>query len=209
MVNNSCIVPRGKVLGGSSTINAKMYVRGNPEDYNGWARMLNGGWSFHEVFPYFLKTEDLLTADGDPGYHKAGGLLPVDKFEASAFTKLYFGGMDELGYEEKDYNGRDQFGYSLIYSTFRKVGISSGGRVFIDPIRHRSNLNLTLNAFATKVLINDEYRAIGVEFIKAGKRYRAHATKEVILSAGSINSPQILMLSGMDICITTSHISIP
>lgn len=107
--------------------------------------------------------------------------------------------MDELGYEEKDYNGYDQYGYSLIYSTISNVGASSGGRLFIDPIRNRPNLNMSLYYFVTKVILSDDHSAEGVEFIKDGKKYRACAYKEVILSAGSTNTPQILMLSGMNI----------
>lgn len=194
MKNKSCVAPRGKVIGGSSVINGKQHIRGCKEDYD-WARMGNGGWSYNDVLPYFKKTENLKFV-GDPGYHNAGGLLSVAHVEPNNFTNLFFDGMKEIGYKKKDYNGRDPYGYNLIYSAISDVGISSGGRAFIDNIRNRSNFNLALKAFVIKVLINKRYKARGVEFVKDGRKYKAWASKEVIMSAGSINTPQLLMLSG-------------
>ncbi|XP_018572206.1 glucose dehydrogenase [FAD, quinone]-like [Anoplophora glabripennis] len=193
-----CVCPRGKVLGGSSTINGKLYTRGNEADYDEWEEMGNPGWCYKDVLPYFIKTENSHIDDGDPGYHGKGGLLDVNYTEPTVFTSVFLRGMEELGYKIIDYNGENQIGVSKMQFTIKCNKIASGGRAFIDPFVDRTNLNVTINAFVTRLIIDkDTKTALGVEFIKDGRKYEARANKEVILSAGAINTPQILMISGI------------
>ncbi|KAJ8949751.1 hypothetical protein NQ318_005074 [Aromia moschata] len=193
-----CEFPRGKVLGGSSTINGKFYARGHRVDYDNWERLGNDGWSFKEILPYFIKSENSHISDGDPGYHGKGGYLDVSYIEPTIFTQLYLNAMKDLGYETIDYNGRKHIGASRIQFTINGTKIASGGRAFIQPVICRNNLNVTFNAFVTKLLINNNDKsAYGVQFTKDGKIYTVNASKEVILSAGAVNTPQILMVSGI------------
>lgn len=198
MDHNRCICPRGKVVGGSSTINAKMYVRGNKADYDIWEEMGNPGWSYKDVLPYFIKTENSEINNGEPGYHGRGGLLDVNYTETTIFTSTFLKGKEELGDKIIDYNGKNQIGTSRVQFTINGNKIASGGRAFIDPFLFRKNLNVTINAFVTRLIINEERKvALGVEFIKGGRKYVVKARREVILSAGAINTPQILMISGI------------
>ncbi|XP_018572224.1 glucose dehydrogenase [FAD, quinone]-like [Anoplophora glabripennis] len=193
-----CTCPRGKVLGGSSTINGKMYVRGNKADYNAWEKMGNPGWSYKDVLPYFIKTENSHIDDGDPGCHGKSGLLDVNYTDQTIFTSVFLRGKEELGCRAIDYNGKSQIGVSRIQFTIKGNKAVSGGTAFIDPFLKRRNLNVTINAFVTRLIIDkDTKTALGVEFIKDGRKYEARAKKEVILSAGAINTPQILMISGI------------
>ncbi|XP_018572219.1 glucose dehydrogenase [FAD, quinone] [Anoplophora glabripennis] len=198
MDQSICVCPRGKVVGGSSTINGKQYVRGNKADYDTWEEMGNPGWSYKEVLPYFIKTENSHIDDGDPRYHGKGGLLDVSYAEPTIFTSVFISGKEELGYEVVDYNGKSQIGVSRVQFTIKGNKAASGGRAFIDPFLDRRNLNVTVNAFVTKLLIDkDTKTALGVEFIKDGRKYEVTAKNEVVLSAGAINTPQILMISGI------------
>ncbi|XP_018572222.1 glucose dehydrogenase [FAD, quinone]-like [Anoplophora glabripennis] len=198
MEEHRCNCARGKVVGGSSTVNSKMYVRGNKADYDEWEEMGNPGWSYKDVLPYFIKTENSHIHDRNPGYHGKGGLLDVGYFEPTIFTTMFLNAKKELGDKVLDYNGKNQIGVSPIQSTIKGNKIASGGRAFIDPILKRKNLNVTINAFVTKLRIDTKQKiAKGVEFIKGGRTFKARAEKEVILSAGAINTPQILMLSGI------------
>ncbi|KAJ8922414.1 hypothetical protein NQ315_004360, partial [Exocentrus adspersus] len=189
MDKNECNVSRGKVIGGSSTINAKMYVRGNKADYDAWSEMGNQGWSYKEVLPYFKKTENCKIYNPDPGYRGRGGLLTVNYTEPTIFSTVFIKAKEELGYKPVDYNGKDQIGVSQLQFTIKGNRSATGGRAFIDPIRHsRKNLNVTLKAFVTKLVIDIETNTVlGVEFINNQKK----------IPAGAINTPQILMLSGI------------
>lgn len=193
MKKRKCITPRGKVLGGSSTINAKMYVRGNKKDFELWNNLGNKGWSYKKVLPYFIKSENSTIRNRDHGYHGTNGLLHVQYAEPSEFTSSILCGERELGMPIADYNGQSQIGVSPVQFTI------DGTRAFINTIkRRRRNVNITLRAFVTKVVISrKKLAARGVEFIKDRKKYRVWARKEVIISAGTYNSPQILMLSGI------------
>ncbi|XP_018572205.1 glucose dehydrogenase [FAD, quinone]-like [Anoplophora glabripennis] len=198
MEENRCVCPRGKVVGGSSTINAKMYVRGNKKDYDGWEKMGNRGWSYKDVLPYFIKTENSQIDDGEIGYHGKRGLLDVNYTDPTVFTSMFLRGNEELGARITDYNGKHQIGVSRVQFTINGNKIASGGRAFIEPFLGRKNLNVTTHAFVTRLIIERESKtAHGVQFIKGGKKYLVRAAKEVILSAGAINTPQILMLSGI------------
>ncbi|XP_018572227.1 glucose dehydrogenase [FAD, quinone]-like [Anoplophora glabripennis] len=198
MNQSMCVCPRGKVVGGSSTINGKMYVRGNKADYDAWQEMGNTGWSYNDVLPYFIKTENSHIYNKESDYHGSEGMLDVNYVDPTIFTSVFLSGKEELGDEVIDYNGKSQIGVSRVQFTINGNKAVGSGRAFIDPFLNRTNLNVTVNAFVTRLLIdNDTKTVLGVEFIKDGSKYEATARNEVILSAGAINTPQILMLSGI------------
>lgn len=200
MVNNRCNWPRGKVLGGSSVLNYMIYVRGNKNDFDHWAEMGNTGWDYNSVLPYFLKSED----NRNPylartPYHATGGYLSVQ--EAPWHTPLVAAFVEagtELGYENRDINGEKQTGYMIAQGTVRRGSRCSTAKAFLRPIRLRPNFHLALNTLVTKIEIDPKTkRAWGVEFVRQKRKQIIRARREVILSAGAINSPQLLMLSGV------------
>jgi choline dehydrogenase-like flavoprotein len=212
MKGDSCNWPRGKVLGGSSVLNAMIYVRGNKRDYDYWEEQGNIGWSFKDVLPYFKKSED----NRNPylqrtPYHQTGGLLTVQ--EAPWRTPLslaFIKAGNELGYDYRDINGEEQTGFMLSQLTMRRGARCSTSKAFLRPFRLRKNLHVAKFAHVTKVLIDPATkRAFGVEFVKNDKRQMVFARKEVILSAGALNSPQILMLSGVGHAKHLSEFNIP
>lgn len=200
MVNHRCNWPRGKVLGGSSVLNYMIYVRGNKNDFNHWAEMGNTGWDYKSVLPYFLKSED----NRNPylartSYHNSGGYLTIQ--EAPWHTPLVAAFVEagtEIGYENRDINGERQTGYMIAQGTIRRGSRCSTAKAFLRPIRLRPNFHLALNTLVTKIEIDPKTkRAWGVEFVRGNRKQIIRARREVILSAGAINSPQILMLSGV------------
>jgi choline dehydrogenase len=200
MIGGQCNWPRGKVLGGSSVLNAMVYVRGNKKDFDYWEAQGNIGWSFDDVLPYFTKSEDNRNPylAGTP-YHGKGGYLTIQ--EAPWRTPLsvaFVKAGEELGYPIRDINGEEQTGFMLMQATMRKGTRCSTSKAFLRPARLRRNLHVAKFAQATKVLIDPKTkRCFGVEFVRHGRRQIVFAKKEVILSAGSLNTPQLLMLSGV------------
>lgn len=197
MKNDQCNWPRGKVLGGCSVLNAMVYVRGNKRDYDYWESLGNIGWGYKDILPYFTKSED----NRNPylartPYHGAGGLLTVQ--EAPWRTPLslaFIKAGQEMGYEYRDINGEEQTGFMLTQSTMRRGARCSTSKAFLRPIRLRKNLHVAKFAHVTKILIDPKTkRTYGVEFVRKEKRQVAYASKEVILSAGSLNSPQLMMV---------------
>ncbi|XP_048505705.1 glucose dehydrogenase [FAD, quinone]-like isoform X2 [Athalia rosae] len=199
MTGDRCNWPRGKVLGGSSVLNAMLYVRGNRLDYDGWASLGNVGWSYDEVLPYFIKSED----NRNPylartPYHGTGGYLTVQESPwrtplSVAFVKA---GM-ELGYENRDINGANQTGFMLSQGTLRRGSRCSTAKAFLRPVRNRRNLHIAMNAHATRIIFNKNKRAIGVEYIRDGTKKVIRVRREIISSSGAIGSPQLLMVSGI------------
>ncbi|KAI4478399.1 hypothetical protein M0804_012053 [Polistes exclamans] len=199
MKEGKCNWPRGKVLGGSSVLNGMIYLRGNRKDYDNWAKMGNTGWSYDEVLPYFLKSEDnrIPSLEKSP-YHKKGGYLTVDEFRwKSSFLDPILQGAEELGYKNQDINGENQTGFMRTQATVRNGKRCSSAKAFLRPLWNRPNLHIALNAQVLKVLVNARKQATGVQFIRDGLKQTIWVKKEIILSAGSINSPQLLMLSGI------------
>ncbi|XP_014605259.1 PREDICTED: glucose dehydrogenase [FAD, quinone]-like [Polistes canadensis] len=199
MIENKCNWPRGKVLGGSSVLNTMIYVRGNRLDYDNWAKMGNIGWSYEEVLPYFLKSEDNRNPylQKSP-YHKTKGYLTVQEFPwKSEIAITFIKAGQELGYENRDINGENQTGFMLTQSTIRRGSRCSSAKAFLRPVKNRPNLHIALNAQVLKVLFNNEKRVTGIEFLRDGLKQIVKVKKEIILSAGAINSPQLLMLSGI------------
>ncbi|XP_049839858.1 glucose dehydrogenase [FAD, quinone] [Schistocerca gregaria] len=197
-----CSWPRGKVLGGTSVLNGMMYMRGSRKDYDEWAAFGNPGWSYQEVLPYFLKSEDNLQAHlMDPGYHGVGGYLTVNQFPYHpplSHSILQAG--RELGFQVRDLNGAFHTGFAIAQTTSRNGSRLSTAKAFLRPNRNRPNLHIMLNTTVTRVLINESSReAYGVEVIRGdtGRRDRIFARSEVILCGGAVNSPQLLLLSGV------------
>ena len=189
--------PRGRVLGGSATINAGMYARGSKFDFDEWAEAGCDGWSYKDVLPYFLKSEDMQIDELKASkYHSTGGPIAVSGGGATPLADLYMQAGKELGYKITDYNGEDQEGFSRIQLMNRNGIRSNAGIEYLQHTADRENLHIGINSFVTKIHIENK-RAIGVYVIRDGRKSLIRARKEIILSAGAINSPQILMLSGI------------
>jgi choline dehydrogenase len=193
--------PRGKTLGGCSSTNAMAYVRGNRLDYDDWAALGNQGWDYHNVLPYFIRSEHNEQYDQlDAGYHGNSGPLNVTyatRFQtplADAFVKACI----QVGIRANaDYNGAEQAGAGLFQFTSKDGRRHSAATAFLKPALNRPNLKVITNAHTKQVLIQHD-RATGVEFITGkNQTQQARARKEVILSAGAFQSPQLLMLSGV------------
>ena len=190
--------PRGKVLGGSSSINGMIYARGSPTDYDTWAEMGADGWTFDDVLPYFLKSEDSQLGI-DSKYHSTGGPLTVSYPSYSTVAaKAFVEAGRELGYRVGDYNGESPFGFSIGQMTIRNGKRCSTATAFLRPAMERSNLYIGTGIMVRKVLFKDN-KAVGVSYIQGSDNVEGSvkARREVILSAGAIGSPHILMLSGI------------
>ncbi len=189
-------IPRGRVLGGSSSINGMLYVRGQALDYDVWAQLGNRGWSFTDVLPYFRKSENF--ERGTDEYRSRNGLLNVaDMYERHEIIDAFIDAGIELGYPRNpDYNGEKQDGFGYYQITQRNGRRESTVRAFLDPARSRPNLTVVSGAFATKILIEGK-RAVGVAYDINGTARAERANREVVLSAGAVQSPQLLELSGI------------
>jgi len=194
--NRRIIQPRGKVLGGSSSINGLLYVRGQREDFDHWRQLGNAGWSFEDVLPYFRRSEN--QERGADGLHGAGGPLHVsDVSEPHPLCEAFIEASVEAGFPRNDdFNGPDQEGAGYFQLTARNGRRCSTATGFLKQARQHPNLKIESGALTTRVLF-DGHRAKGVEYRIGSETRVAHASGEVILSAGAINSPQILQLSGV------------
>ncbi|XP_060603875.1 glucose dehydrogenase [FAD, quinone]-like [Ruditapes philippinarum] len=194
---NSGYLPRGRVLGGSSVLNAMQYTRGSRYDYNEWAANGCIGWSYKDVLPYFLKSEDIQIDElKSSTFHRSGGPLAVSGSRITELSDLYMKAGQELGFNITDYNGADQEGFNRMQLNVRNGVRDATGLAFLGRIGKRSNLDIVIETFVTKVNIVNK-AADGVFYVRNGKKSYVRAKKEIILSAGAINSPQILMLSGV------------
>lgn len=200
--NNISYLPKGKVLGGTSSINFMIYNRGNRRDYDNLAAAGNPGWSYEEVLPYFLKSEAaVLNGLGNSRYHNTTGPLSVQHLRyRSQILEAYINGAQEAGHRlNNDYNGESQLGVSYLQANTRNGQRFSASRAFLQPImQQRRNLDVFTYARVTRVIIDPVTKtATGVQFYYNENLYTFRASKEVILSAGSFNSAQLLMLSGV------------
>ncbi len=191
-------VPRGKTLGGCSSTNTMIYIRGQPPDYDGWAAAGCPGWSWDELRPYFLRSEDF---DGPAGpHHATGGLLRVERSNVRYDNPLWHAFVragESLGYRANDdFNGTEQEGFGLFHVTTRDGRRCSTARAFLRPAMRRPNLELRTGARTLRVLLEGG-RASGVEYLRRGRTHRVRAEREVLLCAGALQSPQLLMLSGI------------
>ncbi|MEP7156052.1 MAG: choline dehydrogenase [Betaproteobacteria bacterium] len=188
--------PRGKVLGGSSSVNAMIYTRGHRRDYDQWAAMGNAGWSYDEVLPYFKRAEN--NERGADDFHGTGGPLNVmDLRSPNRFGPTFVEAGREAGYAiNNDFNGAEQEGVGLYQVTHKNGERFSAAKAYLAPSRARPNLQVITGAHATRVLFEGR-RAIGVEYRLGGKLHQLRASREVLLCAGALQSPQLLMLSGV------------
>ena len=187
--------PRGKVLGGSSSINGMIYVRGQRQDFDYWRELGNVGWSYEDVLPYFKKAED--NERGADDYHGVGGPLAVSNTPRHELSDAFVEAGVQAGYPiNQDFNGVAQEGVGYIQTTTRGGRRCSTADAYLRPARQRSNLNVIVNALATRVLFRNR-EAVGVEFRRGGVTQTVRARREVILSGGAFNSPQLLQLSGI------------
>lgn len=194
--NRSIFNPRGKVLGGSSSINAMLYVRGQKEDYDHWAELGNTQWSFDKVLPYFKSTEHQERGESD--YHGVNGALNVaDSRSQITIGSDFISAAHSAGYPlNDDFNSRQQEGIGYYQVTQKNGQRHSAAAAFLTPNLTRSNLTIITDALVEKIIIEDK-KAIGVTFKRKGKAQQIFANNEILLSAGAFNSPQLLMLSGI------------
>ncbi len=189
--------PRGKVLGGSSSINGMQYVRGNAADYDGWAQRGCIGWSYDDVLPYFRKSENYRDG-GDRDYRGNSGVLEVqDARTALPLTDCFIEAAQQAGHRlNPDYNGAKQEGVSYSQMTRKGRFRGSTASTYLASVKSRPNLQIETNSLATKLLF-DNKRCIGVAFRQGGQDRELRAKREVLLSGGSINSPHLLQVSGV------------
>ena len=207
---NSCLAlrdqisiwPSGKGLGGSTALNGMMFVRGNKEDFDKWEEMGAKGWSYKDILPYFRKMETYNGVDGDPGYRGYSGPLNVEKMSFSTpLAHAFVAGAKELGLKELDYNGKSQLGVSFTQSTIRQGQRFTASRAYLHPARHRENLYVLTNTTVRSLKLDGD-KAIGVHAVATdeymtGKETLIKTKREIILSAGSVGSAKILLLSGV------------
>ena len=188
--------PRGKVLGGSSSINAMIYIRGQQEDYDHWASLGNPGWGWNDVLPYFKRSED--NARGADAFHGQGGPLHVqDLTSPNPLGPVFVEAGRQAGYAvNPDFNGASQEGVGSYQVTHKNGERWSAAKGYLTPNLSRPNLQVFTGALTSRILLKDK-RATGVEFVHQGQTKQLLAGKEVLLCAGAFGSPQILMLSGI------------
>ena len=195
--NRAIPVPRGKVLGGSSSINGMVYVRGQALDYDVWAQLGNRGWSYEDVLPYFRRSEHR-DGEGDPRYHGRGGPLNVaDVTETDPLLDKVIAAAEAVGHPRNpDYNGATQEGFGYFQTTMKDGRRMSTARAFLKPAQTRPNLTVETGAQATRVRFEGR-RAVAVEFRQGGAQRSLRAEREILLAAGAVQSPQLLELSGV------------
>ena len=188
-------VPRGKMLGGSSSINGMVFVRGQAQDYDHWAQLGNRGWSYDDVLPLFKNMESY--AGGDDSFRGRDGLLKVTDSDRGPLSDRMIAAAERMGIPfNSDYNGALQEGIGMSQVTINKGRRQSTAYCYLDPARSRSNLTIATNAYALGLLMDGKTCA-GVRYRVADEEHEALANKEVIVCGGSINSPQLLELSGI------------
>ena len=190
------IWPRGRVLGGSSSINGVLYVRGQAEDFDHWRQLGNTGWSFEDVLPMFRRSEDY--EKGGDGFRATGGPLGVQEIsDRRPACEAFLAACREAGFQDNpDYNGAGQDGLGYYQTTTRNGRRSSTAVAFLRPAKRRPNLNVVTRALATGVVVEDGH-AVAVTYLQKGAEKSARANREIVLSGGSVNSPQLLQLSGI------------
>jgi len=189
-------IPRGKVLGGSSSINGMLYIRGQHRDYDIWAQQGNRGWSFDDCLPYFKKSENQHRGSDD--WHGVGGPLQVtDQTERHEICDAVIAAAETVGIQRNDdVNGAGQEGFGYCQLTVLKGRRNSTAKAYLEPAQSRPNLTVAINALAQKILL-DGKRATGVAYSVDGEERQALASGEVLVAGGSVNSPQLLELSGI------------
>ncbi|MER8528637.1 GMC family oxidoreductase N-terminal domain-containing protein [Mesorhizobium sp. M0814] len=201
--------PRGKLLGGSSSINAMVWIRGAREDFDAWRDAGNPGWGFDDLLPAFKALED--NQAGADQWRGVGGPLHITDCSTSVhpLTKRYLAAANQAGLPlNPDFNGAFQEGVGVYQITTRNGRRMSAARAFLHPAMKRKNVRVEINALATKILFEGK-RAVGIEYLQNGETKTARAGREVILSGGSVNSPQLLQLSGIGPSALLAGLGIP
>jgi choline dehydrogenase len=195
--NRKIYWPRGKTLGGSSSINGLVYIRGQAEDYDAWARLGNKGWDFKSILPYFRKMED--NERGADKFHGQGGPLAISDMKAKhVLMEAFIKGANAVGIPRNDdFNGATQEGAGYFQLTTRDGWRCSAAKAYLKPNRGRPNLHVETNALTCQVLFDANKKANGVIYFQNGTNVTVKARREVLLCAGAIQSPQILQLSGV------------
>jgi choline dehydrogenase len=196
MNNRAMYTPRGRTLGGSSAINAMVYVRGQASDYNHWEALGNTGWGFDDLKPLFLSIEDY--ENGANEHHGVGGELTVSNLrQKNPLCDVLIAAGEEVGLPHNDdFNDGDQIGLGYYHVTQRDGQRCSAAKAFLHPIIKRPNLTVITGAHVTRIIFEGK-KAIGVEYQKKGELLTLHANKEIVLAGGAINSSQTLLLSGI------------
>lgn len=196
MDGRSLFVPRGKMLGGTSGMNAMVYLRGNRADFDDWAAAGNPGWSYEDVLPWFRRSED--NSRGPSPYHGTGGPLTVtDSPDPNPLCLAFVEAAAAIGIPRNDDpNGAVQDGAGLVQATIRRGRRWSAADAFLRPVLRRPNLTVLTGVHATRIIL-DGRRATGMQYVRGGRVEVAHASSEIVLSCGALNSPKLLMLSGI------------
>nr|CAD7438273.1 unnamed protein product [Timema bartmani]CAD7454021.1 unnamed protein product [Timema tahoe] len=195
-----CSWPRGKMIGGSMALQGMMYTRGNKVIYDDWADAGNDGWSYEEVLPYFIKAENNKAKDIDSDYHGFDGPLIINHFPyRPVISEDIVSAAEEIGYRNGDVSGKNQTGIAIALMTVDEGLRSSTPRMYLRPHKNRANLHVSINSHVTKILIHpNNHTAYAVQFLDSNNVTKTvYARKEIILSAGAIGSPHILLLSGV------------
>ena len=206
--------PRGKVLGGSSSINGLLYVRGQPQDYDSWRQAGNPGWSWEDILPLFMRSENYEGQGDDPVRGRKGPLTVSDSAVNREVVDLWKEAAVNAGYKyNPDYNGEDQEGVSQFQLTVRNGRRCSAAVAYLNPAKSRPNLTILTKCAARKVVF-DCKRAIGVEVFHEGAVKTISAKREVVLAAGALASPQLLMVSGVGAAdelkaVSYTHLTLP
>ncbi|MEY3526777.1 MAG: hypothetical protein RI997_886, partial [Pseudomonadota bacterium] len=195
-LNREIPYAQARVLGGGSSINAEVFTRGCPEDYDAWAGEFGcHGWSFKDVKPYFLKSEDNDTLSGD--WHGSGGPLGVSTMNAHPLTRAFIQACQQIGMPyNPDFNGAHQAGAGAYQTTTREARRCSAAVGYLKPALGRPNLTVRTGVMINRIVI-EHGRAVGVEIIENGRPLVLRAEREVIVTAGAIGSPKLMMLSGI------------
>jgi choline dehydrogenase len=188
--------PRGKVLGGSSSINGMVYLRGDPSDFDLWTQIGNRGWSYQDCLPFFKKSEGY--EGGESEFHGGSGPLKTSKVKTMhPLSKAWIEAGIAAGYPyNDDFNTDEQEGFGPLYSTIHEGKRASSAWSYLRPVKHRKNLTVLTGAQATKIVLENG-RAVGVQYLRNAAVQEVRAEREVILAGGAINSPQLLQLSGI------------
>lgn len=205
-------VPQGRTLGGSTAINGLVYNRGQAEDFDDWAAAGNPGWSYQEVLPYFKATETRI-GEGDDAYRGRNGPMPITNIDwIHPISEAFIKGAQELGMPRNpDYNGATQAGVGYFQRNIHRGFRMSTARSFLKPVRSRQNLTVLTQAHASQILFEGT-RAVGIQYVRGGKGGAKHvvrARREVILSAGALNTPKLLQLSGIGPAALLNKLGIP
>jgi choline dehydrogenase len=193
----SLYVPRGRMLGGSSSINGTAFVRGQAQDFDSWAQMGNRGWSYQDVLPHFKAMETFECGGDDEFRGREGPLRVTDPDASDPLFATVIKAAGEVGVRHNpDYNGANQDGIAMSQATISKGRRMSTAYCYLEPVRNRPNLRIQTDAL-TEALLLDGKRCTGVRYTVDGTVHEAHARREVVVSGGSINSPQLLELSGI------------